>query len=371
MLDINLLTFFNAFTAGALWLLGVLFLLNVNGVNAAGNRWLGVFYCILACTFSQLFLENLRIGERLLLHLLELPRWAMFPCFYLAIAHFVVPTAPKKGWFLHFVPFLLFLVFSLVYLLPTFFNAQNHLPELPPWIRFVVRHFFSGQAVFYWFACFALLRRHIANLQMVSSFKEKVDLAWVKYTLIAMLFLILVRISGLFSVQVVYVSPALYFLGVIALAYLTLTQRSIYAIEPYQPVATDKVFQKKPLHERLTPQQVDELKNTVLIKTTAEKLYLDPSLTLSVLSDKTGISAHELSYVLNNGLDKNFYQFINELRTEEAKSLLLSKETSHLDMLGVATRAGFNSKTTFYTTFKKATGMTPRAYLKAHSKPSR
>ncbi|WP_257669206.1 AraC family transcriptional regulator [Parapedobacter tibetensis] len=194
---------------------------------------------------------------------------------------------PKKIWFLHFVPFLFFLVFSLVYLLPSFFNIG------------VVQH--AGSLCF----------------------------------------------------------PGAVFFGVTALTYLTLTQRSIYAIEPYQPVATDEGFQKKPLYERLTPQQVDELKNRVLIKTTAEKLHLDPSLTLSVLSDKTGISAHELSYVLNNGLDKNFYQFINELRTEEAKSLLLSKETSHLDMLGVATRAGFNSKTTFYTTFKKATGDTP------------
>ncbi len=108
MLDINLLTFFNAFTAGALWLLGVLFLFNVNGVNVAGNRWLGVFYCILACMFSQLFLENLRIGQRLLLYLLELPRWAMLPCFYMAIAYFVAPTAPKKNLVLTLCPLSVF-----------------------------------------------------------------------------------------------------------------------------------------------------------------------------------------------------------------------------------------------------------------------
>lgn len=127
---------------------------------------------------------------------------------------------------------------------------------------------------------------------------------------------------------------------------------------------------QKVLNERLTAEQVEELKSIVTRKTDSEKLYLDPSLTLSVLSGKIGISTHELSYVLNNGLGKSFYQFINELRTEEAKSLLLSEDTKHLDMLGVAIRAGFNSKTTFYTTFKKATKLTPKEYIKANSKTS-
>ncbi|GAA4780761.1 hypothetical protein GCM10023231_04900 [Olivibacter ginsenosidimutans] len=154
------------------------------------------------------------------------------------------------------------------------------------------------------------------------------------------------------------------------MAYSTLTQKSIYAIETYQPSEKDEITPKKVLNERLTADQVEELKYLVMRKTVDEKLYLDPSLTLSVLSAKTGISTHELSYVLNNGLGKNFYQFINELRTEEAKLLLLSKDTKHLDLLGIAIRAGFNSKTTFYTTFKKATNLTPKEYIKANSAPN-
>lgn len=375
MADAYLLTSVHAFTAGALWLLCFLFMLNINGVNRAGNRWLGAFYGMLASSFTQLFLEGFGIEQHLLIQLLELSRWAMIPCFYMAISHFVAPAAPKKDWLLHFVPFLLFLVFSLVYLMQGLFHAKYYLPELPLWMRFVVRYFFTGQAIFYWFASVVVLRQHMANIQMVSSYKEKINLAWLKYMLVALLFLIVIRILGLFSTQVIYFSPLLYFAGVAVLAYLTLTQQSIYLTEPYYPRVekgenNHETAPQKALHERLTPQQVDELKDIVVRRTTAEQLYLDPSLTLSVLSNKIGISTHELSYVLNNGLDKNFYQFINELRTEEAKTLLLSEDTKHLDMLGVATRAGFNSKTTFFTTFKKATGMTPGAYLNAKSKPA-
>jgi len=201
---------------------------------------------------------------------------------------------------------------------------------------------------------------------MVASFTEKVDLEWLRYLLISMLLLILIRILSISNIHVTYYSPILYFLGIIILAYSTLTQKSVYAIETYQHADKHQVEPKKTLNERLTTEQVEELKYIVMRKIVGEKLYLDPALTLSVLSDKIGISIHELSYVLNNGLDKNFYQFINELRTEEAKSLLLSEDIKHLNMLGIAIRAGFNSKTTFYTTFKKATNLTPKEYIKAN-----
>ena len=292
----------------------------------------------------------------------------MLPCLYIAVNHYASPSLPKKDWLLHFVPFLLFLIFSLVYLMPKLFNEQSHLPELPSWIGFIVRYFLFGQMIYYWIVCFSQLRRHQKNVKMVASFTDKIDLEWLRYLLISVLFLILIRILSISNIHVTYYSPILYFLGIILLAYSTLTQKSIYAIETYHPAERDKITPKKTLNERLTIEQVEELKNIVIRKTVDEKPYLDPSLTLSVLSDKIGISTHELSYVLNNGLGKNFYQFINELRTEEAKSLLLSEDTKHLDMLGVAIRAGFNSKTTFYTTFKKATNLTPKEYIKANSK---
>ncbi|MBK1442658.1 AraC family transcriptional regulator [Parapedobacter sp. ISTM3] len=367
MADVNILAAFYAFSGGASWLLGSLSFLGVNRVNGRADQWLGAFYCLLACTFTRIFFEEFSIGGGFLLHLLELPTWAMLPCLYLAITHFVTPSTADKHWHLHFVPFLLFLLFSLVYLMPNLFNGQNHLPVLPPWMRFIVQYFFFGQMVYYWIVCFWLLRRHQKNLKMVASFTEKIDLEWLKYLLISVLLFILIRILGISSVHVTYISPILYFLGIILLAYSTLTQKSIYAVEIDPSAKKEGVSPKKALNERLTAEQVEELKSIVTRKTVDEKLYLDPSLTLSGLSGKIGISTHELSYVLNNGLGKNFYQFINELRTEEAKSLLLSKDTKHLDMLGVAIRAGFNSKTTFYTTFKKATNLTPKEYIKVNS----
>ncbi len=357
----GLIIAFYAFAAGALLLLGFLFVLN--RVSDKGNRWLGAFFWILACTFAELFFEKFRVGGALVIHLLELPRWAMLPCFYMAISHYVAPRVPKKAY-LHFAPFVLFLVFSLFFLLPGLVS-ENPLPELPAWLGFLIRYFLFGQAAFYWIISLLLYRRHNSNIKMVSSFTEAIDLSWVRYLLISVLALILIRALVFLDSTAAYLSPVLYFFGVIGLAYLTITQKSIYATEAYVSAQPDEPPTGKVSHEPLTGEQVDALKEVILDRVSTGKLHLDPGLTLSVLSDKTGIGPHELSYVLNKGFGKNFYQFINELRTEEAKSLLLSDEILRFDMLGVATRSGFNSKTTFYTTFKKATGMTPKEFMKA------
>jgi Response regulator containing CheY-like receiver domain and AraC-type DNA-binding domain len=195
-------------------------------------------------------------------------------------------------------------------------------------------------------------------------------MVWLKYLLIALLFMIVVRLLALVHFAFSSIAPILYFMGTVALGYATLTQRSIYTVEPIENLLNQTEHKKIKAEERLTAEQVDILKEKLLRKTAAEKLYRDPGLTLSSLADHIGINPHDLSYIINSGLKKNFYQFINELRTEEAKILLLSEEAKRLDMYGIAISAGFNSRTTFYNSFKKTTGITPTEYIKVHGKRS-
>ena len=95
----------------------------------------------------------------------------------------------------------------------------------------------------------------------------------------------------------------------------------------------------------------------------AEKPYLDNELGLPQLAAEMGISSHDLSYLLNEGFGKNFFQFINTYRVAEAKQLMLSEKHKHLNLLGIAYSAGFNSKTTFNTSFKKETGLSPSQFI--------
>lgn len=96
-----------------------------------------------------------------------------------------------------------------------------------------------------------------------------------------------------------------------------------------------------------------------------EKLYLEPSLTLTDLSKSLGVNSSILSYVINNGFGKNFNDFINEFRIAEVKEKLKTANDSTL--LGIAFDCGFNSKATFNRAFKKFTGFSPKEFQENES----
>ncbi|WP_418636806.1 helix-turn-helix domain-containing protein [Winogradskyella sp.] len=92
------------------------------------------------------------------------------------------------------------------------------------------------------------------------------------------------------------------------------------------------------------------------------KIYRNPCLTLSSTAKDLGISACYLSSMINNLLNKSFIDFINEYRIEDVKNNLHSEEFSGYTIVSVGLEAGFNSKSAFYSAFKKHTGLTPMAY---------
>ena len=98
------------------------------------------------------------------------------------------------------------------------------------------------------------------------------------------------------------------------------------------------------------------------------KHYLDSSLTLSELSDLLEVRDKELSRIINLCSDDSFYGFINKLRIEHFKFILIEQGHTHLSILGMAMESGFKNKSTFYAAFRKVEGMTPREYELALTK---
>lgn len=98
------------------------------------------------------------------------------------------------------------------------------------------------------------------------------------------------------------------------------------------------------------------------VKTQIEQqfLYRDSELTLTKLADSTGISTHHLSEVLNQYAGKNFNQFVNAYRVDEVCERLGLSDSSKV--LDIALEAGFSSKSTFNTIFKKFKGLTPTQF---------
>jgi len=93
-----------------------------------------------------------------------------------------------------------------------------------------------------------------------------------------------------------------------------------------------------------------------------KELYKDANITMPQLAKCIGISASYLSQLLNDNCQKSFSLYINEYRIEAAKLLLL--EEKKLSMEAIAEQCGFNSQSTFYSTFKKIVAATPAAFRK-------
>jgi AraC-like DNA-binding protein len=94
-----------------------------------------------------------------------------------------------------------------------------------------------------------------------------------------------------------------------------------------------------------------------------EKLYLNPELTLSELSEKLETHNSMISNVINTQFQKNFNDFVNEFRVNFFKEKIKDPKLQHLTLLAIAFDCGFNSKSTFNRAVKKVTGEMPSAFL--------
>lgn len=96
--------------------------------------------------------------------------------------------------------------------------------------------------------------------------------------------------------------------------------------------------------------------------------YLDTQLNLKTLAEVIGLNPNKLSWLLNEKIGKNFNDYVNGYRLEAFKRKALDPANSRLTLLGVAYESGFNSKSVFNDFFKKNTGLTPKAWVKANKK---
>ena len=93
----------------------------------------------------------------------------------------------------------------------------------------------------------------------------------------------------------------------------------------------------------------------------SEKPFLNANLSVNQLAKQMGMSPRDLSFVINHGFEKNFFDFVGDYRIRYAMELLDLRQAGKT-ILEVMLDSGFNSKSVFNTAFKQKTGMTPTQY---------
>lgn len=95
----------------------------------------------------------------------------------------------------------------------------------------------------------------------------------------------------------------------------------------------------------------------------SNKYYLRSGLTIVQLAHLLGTNRNTLSATINQQEGKNFNTFINELRINEAKEIMLENPT--LTLADICTRVGYSDQANFSRHFKEITGNSPVAWKNA------
>lgn len=97
-----------------------------------------------------------------------------------------------------------------------------------------------------------------------------------------------------------------------------------------------------------------------------KRYFLNSDLNIQMLSKELDAPSKYISQVINLKLNKSFSNYINELRIEYAKNILLNEDFHKYNISGIGLQSGFRSNSQFYSSFKKYTALTPTDFIKKH-----
>jgi AraC-like DNA-binding protein len=135
-------------------------------------------------------------------------------------------------------------------------------------------------------------------------------------------------------------------------------------------IETDALFMPEPTTPKLSDEMgtelcrpEDEHNLMVLAQLMSEGMYREPGLTTAMLAEKSRMPEHRMRQLINKHMGyRNFADYLNHHRIEEAKRMLESINDRHIPILSIAMDLGYLSLGPFNKAFKERTGLTPTAY---------
>ncbi|GGD71562.1 hypothetical protein GCM10011514_39610 [Emticicia aquatilis] len=217
-----------------------------------------------------------------------------------------------------------------------------------------------------------LLGLHKKSILNQFSNQEKINLNWLRFLFYAMS-LMWVLIIGFHDDTLIFSAASIF---VVFIGYFGIKQVGIFTNQLPENIEQEaitelvsiinesnvekKKYAKSGLNEVMTKDLHLRLKSMMA----TEKLFTEPELTLSDLAARLYIHPNYLSQIINEIEGVNFYDYINNLRVEEFKRLVVLPQNQKFTLLALAFECGFNSKSAFNRFFKKSTDLSPSEYVK-------
>lgn len=283
--------------------------------------------------------------------------------------------------FLHFLPFLLFYLLSWDFLSSSgeekLYFVREVMPTNPTPIVRVYSFLVLATGPIY--AAYVLwqVRAHRRKIRDFFSYSDEIDLTWIHNLAVGMILIwVVVWLANFIPRSVfqesfpnpewfIFVAVTLF---VFAIGYFGFRQGRIFSFRTESFPESSSLGSANVQPEKYQKSGLKDQANLLAKLSTymeQDKPYLNPQLTLGDLAQNLGMSPHHLSQLINEGLNQNFFEFINQARVSAFKRAISQPKNQHLTLLAIALDCGFNSKSSFNRIFKQMTNQTPSQYARS------
>jgi AraC-like DNA-binding protein len=329
----------------------------------------GVLFAVYLCFFKKKkMLPNLLLGLILIFMAFRIGKSVMMnfgdglePIFIYAGLAMLLLIGPLLRWYvmgltrasfklsknfrLELIPFIFAFVMSFFMTKEAMQDERTSIIIFGSALIFIYLHF-----AFYIFLAWKIVKNVSKNfMKAVQTKSQKAILDWLKLLIIGFVLIWISYVLNIVDDEVPYIigpivySTAIYFLS----------------FKAFQLKVTDldgAVFKVEDDNTAL----FDEISQLIV----DEKRYLESDLSLAGLSKLVGKSTQKTSSVINQYAKRNFNDFINYHRIQEAKAMLSDEENEKYTISSIAFDTGFSSLSSFNSAFKKFEGITPSALRK-------
>lgn len=344
------------------------------------NIYQGLFLLSFALLAFEEFLNNTGYITRILsLTSFSQPlNFFLGPLFYLYILYSLFPNRERTVWYHFVLPSFWIFYIGFYIALPNEVKYNSYISlKHPDWQQMKVLTTLSGDPLSIRQYCneltiVSLLIYYIASLVAIitklkdinqSFFNVKnpqvilIRNSFVHSFIVVLAYSLLKIFLGMKSdVGMVVVTYYCIYINIIS---YRITNSSTYFSQPFSILDFPTVKYQK---SSLTEEQKDDILNKVKHEMEVNLYFTNNLSSLTGLAKQINKPTHHVSQVINEQLNKNFFELLATYRIDYAKKLILQDENSKITIEELAEKVGYNSKSSFNTAFKKYTSSTPSEF---------
>lgn len=346
--------------------LGIL-LMFMNKRKYKSTFFLGIFLLLYSLELATWISVNTKVSDSIPSFFL-LPfnfSWLLFPLFYLYTQQVSVLSNDKTKYWLLYPGIVSFLAQLIIFSFPL---ETKQIIEDSVWhilIFWVLGTYYS------WFIGIwnlKLLYKHRVEVQNSYSYIDSKELRWARF------FLIYLLATSIFSHIMAYVFPTsiedntifsvLDLIAIYWVSYFGVTQSNVRSViaKNLSPAISQGKKTSQSYSPELALERLEKLMGKIDGHMTVSENFINPELTIMDLAEGIKVHPKLVSAAINTINKQNFNSYVNQHRIKKAKVLLNTDKELNLSIEGIGNEVGFNSKSAFYSAFKKVTGTTPKDY---------